>query len=251
MSLKSILLILAALCALISCKGEKTELKTLAKTEARQAPGFKALKHINKALILGNSLPLFNKDMSHKSKVSGLYGLVVDLDSISQKRFALGKIDDECQEYNFAYANSLKIKGWIHGNHVYQYLHDDRDTVFTLQGTEFRLYATKTLNIGVTDNGDLTFCGGDNPIVLYNSKFKKEAFVPMVVDTVYNSEYMVLDAHDGWADKITDAKLKGDKLIFRIHREYQEGSADFDIEIEICAEGYQGRVLKVTKHDAE
>ncbi|RYD90343.1 MAG: hypothetical protein EOP54_24110 [Sphingobacteriales bacterium] len=211
MHLKPILL-LAALGILASCKGEKaedtTEDKTLAKTEAKPAPGFTALKHSNKALILANSLTLFNKDKSPKSTVSKLYGLIVDLDSISDRRFALGKIDDECQEYNFAYANSLKIKGWIHGKYVYQYLHDDRDTVFTLQGTEFRLYATKTLNMGVTNNGDLTFCGEENPVVLYNSKTKAEALVVIEPHDDYaKSTYMVLDAFDGWEDKITGSFL--------------------------------------------
>jgi len=255
MPFKSTLLALTCLCLLASCKDEKQE-----ETTAPEAPAtlqvqisddFTTVKYPNKALILYNDLILYNKDKVAGNKISGLYGLIVDIDSISKDRLALTKTNDKCLQHNFVYLSHPKIKGWVYGQDVFEYLHDDRDTVFTLQDIEFRLYATKNFGVGASDDEGLTFCGDNNPVVLYNSKYKAETFVPMQADTVYNSNYMVMNASDGWEDKLKDARLIDDKLILTIHREYQEGSADITIEIKLLEKGYHGKIIDVVKYDEQ
>jgi hypothetical protein len=245
-------LLLSALFILIcSCKNDSSVKQTTAEKtiSSKIVDNSNSQLHKNKALVLTHNLDLYNGEYVKTGSLNGFYGTIIDIDSISKKRMALNKSADRCDEHNFVYSSSPRVKGWIYGADVFEYLHDKRDTTFTIEATQFKVYATKNFAIGASDENGLTSCSDNSPIVLYNSKYKVESYVPMIESADYKSKYMVLDASDAWYDEIKATKLTDDLLTVAIRRTYQEGSADIIIDIKLLKDGYSGEVVGITKFD--
>ncbi|WP_417368402.1 hypothetical protein [Flavobacterium beibuense] len=264
--MQRILLLLVPL-LLVNCKEAKEEdLMTVqgktivaepGETEGKEkemvnAPEYiQSLKHNNKVLILKGELELYNKNLKETGKAAGLYGLIVSTDSISQNRYDLTGANDYCKLHNFIKVSHPDVKGWVYGKDVYEY-DMSRDTTFTVNDIQFKIIPTKNFSVGVYDDEGLTFCGSDNPMVLYNSKFEKEEFIPIEnKNDDYVSDYISYDSHDGWIDSFEGASLVGDTLTLNIYREYQEGSANIIFEIYLSKFGSKAIIKEIIEHEPE
>ncbi|MFP5436251.1 MAG: hypothetical protein ACLGH8_00510 [Bacteroidia bacterium] len=252
MSFKKILFSICCLLLLASCKDEKPNLQNdTTDIKVKDKKEFESIKHSNKALILIDNLVLYDKMLTVISETKNHYGKLVTIDSISKKRININGKGDNCNEYNLVHIANPKFNGWIEGKDIFEYLHDKRDTTFTINNVKFKLFATKNFAIDASDDDGLTFCGDNNPVVLYNSKFGFESFVPVEKHSDYSDGYMVMDDFDGWMDKIKSVGFKDDVLTVVIFREYQEDSADITLEIKLLPNGYKGKVISYVHHEQE
>ena len=90
--------------------------------------------------------------------------------------------------------------------------------------------------------------GLQSPVMLYNSKTNRYRYVPVNNKEVYSYGYVTLDKHDGWMDTIVSMSYANDKLNISIYREFQEGSADINLEINTAdSKQPRAKVLKYTK----
>lgn len=237
---------------LASCKNEKADPQETTRYNKQEiTKEFEAIKHNNKALILIDDLVLYNKRLKAIGEASVQYGALVTIDSISKNRINITGKGDRCKEYNLVHIDTPKFKGWIEGKDIFEYLHDKRDTIFSAGNVQFKLYATKNFAIGASVNDGLTFCGDNNPVVLYNSKYNFEGFVSVAKHSDYKDGYMVMDDFDGWLDKIKSVAFTDDVLTVVILREYQEGSADITLEIKLLPNSYKGKVINYVRHELE
>ncbi|WP_417351638.1 hypothetical protein [Flavobacterium alkalisoli] len=264
--MQKILLLLFSL-LLVNCKEAKEEdLMTVGENtiaaESKETNGkekemvnvpkyIQPLQHNNKVLILKGELDIYNKNLKETGKAAGLYGLIVSTDSISKNRYDLTGDNDYCKLHNFVKVSHPHVKGWVYGKNVYEY-DMSRDTAFTVNDIQFKIIPTKNFNVGVSDDEGLTFCGSGSPMVLYNSKFEKEEFIPIEnKNEYYNSDYITYDSHDGWMDEIAKVSLKDDILLLDIFREYQEGSANIIFEIYLSKFGSHAIIKEVIYHEPE
>lgn len=237
---------------LASCKDEKADPQEATRYNKQEiTKEFEAIKHNNKALILIDDLVLYNKRLKAIGETSVQYGALVTIDSISKNRINITDKGDHCKEYNLVHIASPKFKGWIEGKNIFEYLHDNRDTIFNAGNVQFKLYATKNFAIGASDDDGLTFCGDNNPVVLYNSKYNFEGFVPVEKHSDYTDGYLVMDDFDGWFDSIKSVVFTDDILTVVIFREYQEGNADITLEIKLLPNGYKAKVINYVRRELE
>ncbi|RWW92186.1 hypothetical protein [Flavobacterium cerinum] len=205
-----------------------------------------------KVLILSDRLPLYDRDSKESGLSTRLYGLIVDMDSISKNRIDIAKSDDQCKAFHFVKVNNPKVKGWLNSKDIYEYGNNERDTLFKEGDTDFKMYIGKNFGIGVEDEYGLSGCDNTSPVVLFNSKSNVEAYVPLKDKTgKYQGKFLVLDAHDGWYDKIIKSDFTGGKLKLIIHRSYQEGSADFTVIISLLDKGYSAEVIEFIEYNPE
>ncbi len=250
--LKKIFFSFFCLLLLASCKDEKAgRQETTRDNEQEITKEFEAIKHNNKALILIDDLVLYNKRLKAIGETNVQYGELVNIDSISKKRMNITGKGDRCNEYNLVHIATPKFKGWIEGKNIFEYLHDKRDTIFNAGNVQFKLKADKNFAICASDDDGLTFCGDNNPVILHNSKYNFEGFVPVQKHSDYTDGYMVMDDFDGWLDKIKSVAFTDNVLTVVVFREYQEGSADITLEIKLLPNGYKGKVINYVRRELE
>ncbi|WP_417354636.1 hypothetical protein [Flavobacterium sp.] len=212
----------------------------------------KPLSHPNKALVLTGELELYNKNRKQTGLGSNVYSRIVTTDSVSELRYGLDKTDDICEKHSFVKVSHPDVKGWVYGKDVYEY-DMSRDTTFTVNDVQFKIIPTKNFSVGPFNDKGLTFCGANNPMVLYNSKFDKEEYIPLEnkKEFYYDSDYLMYDNHDGWIDSLKGASLVGDTLTLNIYREYQEGSANIIFEIYLSKFGSKAIIKEIIEHEPE
>lgn len=252
--MKKNLFVLLVAVILTSCTKEKQiEVQQSEKevVNLSQKQLFEVQKGTGKVLILSEKLSVYDKSGGMISDANGLYGLTFSVDSISTKRIDAAKTDDNCNAFNFIKIKNPKVRGWLYSADVYGYGNSKRDTIFTAGDINFKLYRAKNFGVGVSDDDGLTGCTETTPIVMHNSKYNVESFVPLKDETgKYPGKFLVLDEHDGWYDKIKETSFENGNLKFNIYREYQEGSAYFTILISLSEKGYSAVVTDVIA-DAE
>lgn len=237
-----------------SCK--RNEELIVPKTENTTIPSkvnlFEAESRQSKILILSDKLSLYDCDGKESGFSTGLFGLIVGMDSISKNWIDTTKSGDQCRAFHFAKVNNPKVKGWLHSKDIYEYGNNERDTLFKAGDIDFKMYVGKNFGIGVEDEYGLSGCDDTSPVVLFNSKSNVEAYVPLKDKTgKYQGKFLVLDAHDGWYDKIIKSDFTGGKLKLIIHRSYQEGSADFTVIITLLDKAYSAEVIEFMEYDPE
>lgn len=239
-----------------SCAKEKKDDSVIAipnkaeKTIQAEKP-FATAGYSNKALILSDKMDIYNDGKEVIGNEKALYGLIVDLDGISIDRFDLTNSDDHCNLHNFVKVMSPKLNGWVYGKDIYEY-DVARDTTFTINEVKFILTPTKNFDIGHFDGEMLTFCADNNPVVLYNSIYNKEEFIPVNnKHEWYKDDYLILDFHDGWEDTVSGCSLHDNVLLLDIFREYQEGSANIIFEIYLKPEGTFALIKEYIPHEPE
>jgi hypothetical protein len=215
---------------------------------------FETLKHINKGIILSSKVNLYDQSKNPIGEIDSVFGQIVQIENISKSKFDLGKSNERCNLHNFVQVKSDKINGWIYGESIFELENANRDTSFVIDNVKFKIFPTKNFGIGVYDEEQdgLSFCekGTQSPVIIYNGKFKKEEFIPIEGNQkAYNEGYFTLDNHDGWKDKITNANYQNDTLRLTILREFQEGFADIELDINFNDNQSIGRVIKEIKRD--
>ncbi|MGV3460970.1 MAG: hypothetical protein ACO1N9_11030 [Flavobacterium sp.] len=232
----------------MSCAKEKTAISSESvqrESVQPQAPTFEVKPFTDKVLLLSDDLQVYDMSGNSKNNAKGLYGLTFPADSISAERIDIKKSGDNCNAFNFVKIGS-KINGWLNSTEVYGYCKNSRDFEFTRGGIDFKLYHAQNFGVGASDDDGLTGCNDITPIILYNSKFNVEAYIPLKDNTgKYPGKFLVLDENEGWYDKITDDAFEDNKLKLSIHREYQEGGAYFTIVISLSQSGYSAIVTDV------
>lgn len=199
-----------------------------------------------KVLLLSDNLPVYNNSGIETGSVNAVYGLTFPVDSISMSRITINKTKDNCDEFNFVKVDNTRINGWLYSKDVFGYRNNKRDTSFDAGGIKFKIYHAQNFGVGASDDDGLTGCTAITPIVLHNSKYNIEAFVPLKDETgKYPGKFLVLDENDGWYDKIKKTSFENGKLKLIVYREYQEGSAYFTILISLSRKGYSAVVNDV------
>ncbi|MFT7545426.1 MAG: hypothetical protein ACI8YO_002213 [Gammaproteobacteria bacterium] len=212
------------------------------------ANSFKSKGNNNTGIILSNKLNLYNHNKEIIGSSENLFGVVVSIDSISKQKHTLKESDDRCDLHNFVKINSEQINGWVFGEYVFE--NDKRDTTFTVDNITFEFKPTNNFNIGVYDEKEdmLSFCGDGNrsPVILYNSKFNKNEYIPIKGSSeLYNYNYLTYDSHDGWIDELKNIDYRSDTLHLEVNREYQEGSKVISLDIIITDSSSFGVVTNV------
>lgn len=199
-----------------------------------------------KVLLLSDNLPVYNNSGIETGSANAVYGLTFPVDSISTSRININKTKDNCDEFNFVKVGNTRINGWLYNKDVFGYGNNKRDTLLDAAGIKFKIYHAQNFGVGASDDDGLTGCTAITPIVLHNSKYNVEAFVPLKDETgKYPGKFFVLDENDGWYDKIKETSLENGKLKLIVYREYQEGSAYFTILISLSGKGYSAVVNDV------
>lgn len=250
--MKKHLFILLIGCMMLSCA--KTKQAEESKSEENQPAEaqtslFTSEAVRGKLLLLSDKLTVYDNNGKESGKTNGLFGLIVDMDSISKDRVDVSKSGDNCNAFHFVKANGPKVNGWLYNKDVFGYGNNERDTIFSAGGVTFKLYVAKNFGLGASDDDGLTGCEDISPVVLSNSKSNAEAFVPLTDTTgKYPGKFLTLDGHDGWYDTIKETAFENGKLKLTLQREYQEGSADFTIFISFNSNGYSAEVMAVKEY---
>jgi hypothetical protein len=231
---------------LLSCT-EKNSQKTAIDSQRK----FQKQKHSNTGVILTENISLYDMDQKITGIVKDVYGLVVEMDSISVLKYDLDNTKDKCNLHNFVKIKSPRINGWVYGKFLFEQENKNRDTVFTIDGVMFKITPTKNFNIGVYDEEEkmLSFCSEtQSPVLFYNGKSKINQYLPIKDYTEYYKEgYLTLDDHDGWTDLIKGIHFSDNILVLNIQRGYQEGFADIEIEINTNKNPAVAKIIKATK----
>ncbi|MFD0962705.1 hypothetical protein [Pseudofulvibacter geojedonensis] len=190
---------------------------------------FKVKEHKNRAVVISNSLKIYNRNKKVIDSVKNLYGSLVEIDSISELKYDLLDSGERCNLYNFIRIKGNKIEGWVIGKDIFEYSNEERDSVLEMNGVKLQLKTTQNFDIGVYDeeNEILSFCGEGNqmPLLIKNSLFDKEELIKVKgFQNLYPDGYLTLDAHDGWYDSINELSYINNVLNITITRVYQEGS---------------------------
>lgn len=202
-----------------------------------------------KIVILSDKLSLYDSDGKELGISTGLFGAIATMDSISKNRIDIAKSGDQCKAFHFVKVNNPKVKGWLYSKDIYEYGNNERDTLFTVGDVDFKMYVGENFGIGVEDEYGLSGCDDTSPVVVFNSQSNVEAYVPLKDKTGrYQGDFLVLDAHDGWYDKIIKADFTAGRLKLTIHRSYQEGSADFKVIVSLLNKGYNAEVIEFIEY---
>jgi hypothetical protein len=241
--------ILAGFVILASCNQQRST-----KTEAQH---FESVPYQNRAFILTDSIRIYNPDLTYKTTVHSIAHTLVTIDSISLTKHYTGSGDTTCELYNLIKIRSGKVNGWVYGKDVFEFtdkkknvfVNVNRDTSFSLDGVNFQIFVLKNFGVGFEDEDGLTLCGENNPVAVYNSRYKRLELIP-VTDTgaTYGNAYISLDNFDGWMDSIGSIQLSGDDLQIGIERIYQEGKAHFDILVHLGKEGSRAIVTRAKEN---
>jgi len=212
---------------------------------------FDVIPYLNRAFILTDSIMVYDKNRLFQKKVYHLARTLVTIDSISKSKYFIGSGDSVCDVYNMIKIRSGKVSGWVYGKDVYEFTERkkegniNKDTVFTIQSINFRLYVLQNFGPGFEDEEGLTFCGEDNPVALYNSKYDRLEVIPVNDPRdEYTNTYMSLDLFDGWEDEIKSITFYDNGLLIGIKREFQEGLAHIELLIHLNANGSEAEVIK-------
>jgi hypothetical protein len=182
-------------------------------------------------VILDSVTIVFNSEFEKIDSLSNTYGLIVKIDSVSDLRHSLNPSDDRCDLHNYVHVSSEKFKGWVYGKSLFKKT-TERDVEYTFDNSSIKIIPCHNFGIGAYDEelGELSFCGSgsQSPVIIDNNGNKS---IVIIQHEQFIEDYWTLDAHDGWYDTITEAKLNGMELAIKITREYQEGVQDFEISI--------------------
>ena len=194
----------------------------------------------NQAFILNDSIYVYNTDFTLKECILDISGLKVNIDSISSQKYYIGAGDTFCEVYSLIKISSKKVNGWVYGKDVFEITTQkkvgniNKDSAFTIDGNDFKIYVLKNFGRGFEDEDGLTLCGEGNPVALYNSIYKRIEVIPVVdIQKTYSDNYLSMDNFDGWSDILDHISLHRDTLNLGIVREYQEGKAHFVVNIKL------------------
>jgi len=220
---------------------EKKELKTKA---------FETAGHKNKGILLSEKVKIYDNKQNVLREIEAIYGEVVTIDSISKLKFELTNSDDRCNLHHFVKVKGKGFSGWIYGDLLFEIEEGDRAVKL---GSSGEIIPTKNFNIGVYDDEEdmLSFCSeNQNPVLFHNTIFNKYEYLPILPKNEnYPQGYLTFDNHDGWKDVIRSFSSDGRTLKIQIYREYQEGSATIDLEIELSEKQSTCKVVKVEKEE--
>lgn len=223
---------------------------------------FKTIAHKTMGIILTEELTVYSLNKDSLKTIGNLYGEIVQIDSISKKKYDLKNTDDRCNLHNFVKVRSKKINGWVYSPEVFEhvltqvpYESVQPDTTLIFGNTRIRVIPTKNFNIGVYDEtvDGLSFCSGNqSPVILYNSVYNKYEYIPISNETSkeinYSFNYFTFDSNDGWHDEWISSDLKGTILTLKIKREFQEGHAKIVIQIRLDPNQSRGKIISF-EHD--
>lgn len=212
---------------------------------------FTRVKHLNQGLILAKEITLYDIYKNPIKTIKIPYGEVITIDSISRDKFALTNDSNRCNLHNFVKVNGPSIKGWIYGKNIFENELKGRDTSFTMNEIQFKIIPTRNFNIGVYDEVEEALSACDmtySPILFYNSKYNKYEYLP-ILDENYSENLLTLDDHDGWLDKIKSTSFQDDVLTLNIYREYQEGSAEIVVTIQIDKQLSKAKLLSIVRQE--
>lgn len=247
--MKNLVLPLIVLAA-ISCN-QKTASKaqTPIKKEVLKQKAFETIVHPNKGIFLTENIQIYDNKQNVIREIEDVYGQLVTIDSISKLKFDLTGSDDRCKLHNFVKVKCKRFSGWVYGDFLFEKEKYDR---IVNVGRTGLLIPTKNFNIGVYDEEVecLSFCGDGNqsPVLFYNGTYKKYEYLPIFPKNEnYSEGYLTLDDHDGWQDKAKSFSSNGITLKLTVYRQYQEGGAVIDLEIDINNKQSTCKVVKVVK----
>ncbi len=213
------------------------------------------LKYNNDAVILTEKIKLYDSEHNFIREINGVYGQIVSIDSNSKNKYDLSNSDESCNLHNFVKIKGQKLTGWVYGKYLFEKENLNRDTTLLINNIKIEIVPTKNFNIGVYDKeiDGLSFCSNNqNPVILFNSLFNKYEYIQISPKNEnYTENYLTLDNHDMWLDKIENVNINGAIVTMQIFREYQEGFADIEIEIRLNDSQSTAKVLKVTKRETE
>lgn len=193
----------------------------------------------NDAIILVDTLFIYNNKWQVIGKRGGLYGCIVSIDSVSEEKIALTQTTNNCLKHNFVHIKHLNWQAWVYGQKVFEKENENRDTSLIFNGVNYIFTPCKNFGIGIYDEDEelLSFCpdGNQNPLLLYNSKFQSQSIISIDKSEAYSENYVTLDHHDGWIDQIKLVDIKNDTMKIQIERIYQEGFADIELLIPTTA----------------
>lgn len=199
-------------------------------------PLFEVKVHRNKAVLICDSIAIYDRRQKRMKVVHGVRGTLLNTDSISVQMFSINGSEDHCDLHYFVKVSSELVNGWVYGKTVFEQAHDGRDSSFSSGGIDFRFTPLKNFNIGVYDEKDemLSFCDNPAPLLIYNSLYKRSEYIRFQqAHEDYPDAYLTLDNHDGWSDTLISAVYEENTLHLKITRAYQEGFADIEVLIHL------------------
>lgn len=246
--------LLFLLISLVSCNEKSkttTPTTTTSDTKTSEILNFKRVNYKNEAIILTDTIQIYDTTKKIINQITNIYGEVVTIDSISEKKFNLQDTKERCDLHNFVWVKSNKFSGWIFGDYIFEKENRNRNINYIVGSLEFKFIPTKNFNVGVYDEEmeELSFCkNNQSPILFYNGRDKKYQYIKINDNQkIYTDKYLTLDSHDGWYDEIKSIGYKDNILSLLIKREYQEGNATIELEIYLDTKQSIARVIKFTK----
>ncbi|WP_445722219.1 hypothetical protein [Flavobacterium sp.] len=241
---------------LASCKDDsEIDKPTPEHIQTEQSLSFKRKKYQNEAIILTDTIKIYDINKNIIYKITNAYGEIITIDSISEEKINLKQTNERCDLHNFIWVKNEKFSGWIYGEFVFEKENKNRAVNYTIDSTIFKFIPTKNFNIGVYDEemGELSFCSDNqSPILFYNGRDQKYEYIKIIQDKeIYSENYLTLDTHDGWYDEIKSVIYSDGVLNLEIYREYQETNVTIEIEIYLDKNQSTAKVLKVTKGKEE
>lgn len=152
-------------------------------------------------------------------------------------------------------ANFLKIqyndKEYItYGIDIYEEIADETFD-FKNDLNSISISAIKNFSVGFSGFGELTGCDDYHPlIIIERDKIYKIRTIPRKGFEYYaqenNLDYYYLVSDDGVRENITNAFLKGDTIVAKIHVDYQDGHSDYELNITKNKEKYHSTISNET-----
>lgn len=205
-----------------------------------------------KAVLIGNSIELLDDNLKLIDTISNVDGKIIDFTYVSDAFNNM--INDNCEAYKYVKVNIKDIIGIVDGRKVYEILENRTSFDFIFKNKKYKIFETRFFGMGSEYDGSLTFCHEFyQPIIILdveNNSYKlvKNNKKPEHEDLyiIEDFKYFQLFDFDGFIDKIVSYKELDSEIVFKIKREYQEGSEDIEISLSFINNDFKTEYLSAS-----
>ena len=186
-----------------------------------------------RAVLLGENIKLLDENYEEVKDISYLNEHFVEVAEVSDKYYKLRPTDDDCQQFKYVKIKTNELDGYVDGRKLYEPIESSQNKIVKIDNNNVSFIATTYFGIGVADDGGLTGCSINTPVVFFDENAKYEGLIKMVKNENYEIDYpyFELKDDDGAYDEILNIDKQTDRYLLRIKRGYQEGGANLLVSV--------------------
>lgn len=227
-------------------KSDESEIKPESNTSEIRNPMFKETKM--QGILIGSNIELLNNELKVIGNISNLSGDIVNITGVSDSLYNLSK--DICDSFWYVKIKGNGKEGIVDGRQVFKIVESNQDTSFIFKNYDFRILTTDFLGLGVEYQGDLMGCPVDQPVLIKDFKNDFLGLVKLKPNEYsrkanWDNEYPYFELRndDGTYDKIDSISTDGTKIRLKIHRTFQEGENDYEVQLSFANDKYTAEYL--------